>query len=106
MASPINLTTQPNPIYKVKLTSSVLLPPQKLKKMTNNTVRTFNNLKITCTQHISYNIDPPSTGNELKEEDVKKIDVTLSNGKLCINISLYCASLNAHTFTRIYYVDL
>ncbi|CAG8582031.1 1265_t:CDS:2 [Paraglomus brasilianum] len=88
MASPINLTTQPNPIYKVKLTSSVLLPPQKLKKMTNNTVRTFNNLKITCTQHISYNIDPPSTGNELKEEDVKKIDVTLSNGKLCINISL------------------
>ena len=99
MASPTKLTTQPNPTYKVKLTSSVLLPPQKLKKITNNTVLAFTGLKIICTQHINYNIDPSFTGYELKEEDMKKIDVILSNGKLSINISFV---LRVFEYSHIY----
>src|SRR2546421_5953588 len=88
MSSQKSVATQTFPNHTVERISTLCITPNCLKITTETTQQpTFSVLKITCVQNIDYNLQLLPKMNQLSEEDTQKMDVVLSEGKLCVNIS-------------------
>lgn len=100
-----SVATQTFPNHTIERTSTLCITPNCLKTVTESVQQpTFSMLKITCVQSIDYNLQLIPTMNQLSEEDIQKMDVILSEGKININISFYNyigLSQNLRLFTRL-----
>nr|CAG8562739.1 11587_t:CDS:2 [Entrophospora candida] len=84
-----SVATQTTPVHIVERSLTVCLNNSKsFSKATENP--SFTMLKVTCVQHISYNnVRLNHNVEHLCDEEMKKLDVILPQGKLIINISFF-----------------
>ncbi|RHZ90230.1 hypothetical protein Glove_2g4 [Diversispora epigaea] len=85
MSSTKDITTQTIPIHTVERSSTMCLTSSCLKKSAEQSH--FTMLKVTCIQNIEYNVQLLPTMGQLSEEDIRRMDVLLSRGRLLVNIS-------------------
>lgn len=85
MSSTRDITTQTIPIHTVERSSTMCLTSSCLKKTVEQPH--FTMLKVTCIQSIEYNVQLLPTMEQLSEEDMRRMDVLLSRGRLLVNIS-------------------
>ncbi|CAG8449382.1 3489_t:CDS:2 [Ambispora gerdemannii] len=85
-----DVATQTLPNHTVERISTISLTSDSLKYPTTaafSQQQSFYILKVTCIQQIQYNIQLPPKMQKLCESDIGKMEVIMSGGKFCVDIS-------------------